>query len=261
MELLLHPVTVTLLMSAVLIALHVVGQIAIAKLTPEEAKKWPVLAQAAFITVLTSVAVIPTITNLWAERRDEQSERRAQQRDRDSQRLQVRAAHLDRLRPLLLSDSRKLLQLSNQLAIEGTAIGGFLIENYEQPLDQTYWYPEVLYRDLATHFPTYGKIRDRLRGEVLAQQKDTVEIQRLAMDFAKTEPPDEVIAIALTIAKHCTGIGKGMSLEVDPAGGYLYTDDGAPQRGSGDPPAGLIRRIEAYKAFKPTESFSASCSL
>ena len=153
------PGTVTLVLSAVLFAMHVVGQIAIANLTPEDANKRPALGVAIFITVVTAVVAAPTITNLWAERRDVQNEQRARQRDRESQRRQVRDVHLERLRPLLLADSKQLLQLSSQLAIEGTAIGGFLVENYEPPLDQAYWYSELLDRDLATHFTDYGTVR------------------------------------------------------------------------------------------------------
>jgi hypothetical protein len=255
----LHPVTATLIMAAIIIALHVTGLIVIARLTPEEAKKWPAVTHTVFITVLTGVVVIPTITNLWAERRDNRNEQRAEQRARESQRLQVRDAHLERLRPLLLSDSKKLLQLSTQLAIEGAAIGGFLVEGYEPRLDSDYWYPELLYRDLTAHFPGYGKVRERVRGEVFAQQKEILELQRLAIELVEIEPQDEVLTISMTLVRHCTGTGKGMNLEIDPAGGYLYTDDGAPEKGRGDPSPNLVRRVQAYKAFKPTEPFKASC--
>ncbi len=261
MEFFLHPVTLTLVMSAVLIAMHVVGQIAIANLTPEDAKKWPALAQAIFITVVTAVVAAPTVTNLWAERRDVQNEERARQRDRESQRREVRDVHLERLRPLLLSDSKQLLQLSNQLAIEGTAIGGFLVENYERPIDQTYWYPEILYRDLATHFPDYGTVRERVRGEVLAQQKETLEIQRLASESIKIRPQDgNADGVAVAIVRQCMGTGNGISLEIDATGHYTFNDGGARQTGVGEPPRYVVTALQAYRAFKPTDSFKASCN-
>ncbi|HLG55206.1 MAG TPA: hypothetical protein VI485_07735 [Vicinamibacterales bacterium] len=259
MEFLLHPVTATLIMSAILIALQVLGQAALARLAPEQAKQWPALAHSALMGVLLAVVVAPTVTNLWSERRDEQNEQRARQREVERQQREVRDAHLKRLRPLLLSDSKKLLQLSSQLAIEGTAIGGFVVEDYEPRLDRDFWYPELLYRDFAAHFPGYGKVRERVRGEVFAQQRETLELQRLASELVEIEPHDEALSIAATLVRHCMGTGKGMSLEIDPAGGYLYTDDGAPEKGRGDPPPNLIRRVQTYRAFKPTEPFKASC--
>jgi hypothetical protein len=217
------------------------------------------LGLAAVQVVLLAVVVVPTVNNLWAERRDVQNEQRARERDLESQRREVRHAHLERLRPILLSDGKKLLQLSSQLAIEGTAFGGFLVEDYEPRLDSDFWYPDVLYRDLAAHFPDYGKVRERLRGEVFAQQKEYVALQRLAIELVKIEPQDEANMIAVTLVRHCMGTGKGMNLEIDPAGGYLYTDDGAPGKSLGDPPSHLVRRVQVYKAFRPTDAFETSC--
>ncbi len=256
---LLHPITATLGMSAILIVMQVLGQIALARLTPAQTKQWPALAHTALMGVLLGVVVVPTVNNLWSERRDEKNEQRARQREVERQQLEVRDAHLERLRPLLLSDSKKLLQLSSQLAIEGTAIGGFLLKDYEQGLDRDYWYPELLYRDLAAHFPAYGEVRERVREDVFAQQKGVFDLQSLALESVRTEPQDEAISIAITLVKQCLGTGKGMNLEIDPAGGYLYTDAGAPERGQGDPPPNLVRRVRAYKAFKPTDAFKKSC--
>jgi hypothetical protein len=258
MELLLHPVTVTLGMSAALITIQVLGQAALAKLTPEQAKQWPAFAVAAFNIVVVAVVVVPTVNSLWSERRDERNEQRARQREVERQQREVRDAHLERLRPLLLSDSKKLLQLSNQLAIEGTAIGGFLLKDYEQGLDHDYWYPELLYRDFAAHFTAYGKVRERVREEVFAQQKGVYELQSLAIELVKFEPKDEAISIAITLVRQCLGTGKAMNLEIKP-NGYVYTDSGAAQQGGGDPPPNLVRRVQAYKAFKPTQAFKASC--
>jgi hypothetical protein len=140
MEFLLHPVTMTLVMSAILVTLQVLGQAALAKLTPEQATRWPALALPALLVVMTSIVVVPTINHLWAERRDVQNEERVHHRDLDAQRREVRDAHLDRLRPLLLSDSKKLLQLSSRLAVDGTAIGGLFVDDYESRLDHEFWY-------------------------------------------------------------------------------------------------------------------------
>ena len=264
MDLSFHPVTLTLghVGGPHRDACVLAGQIAIANLTPEDAKKWPALAQAIFITVVTAVVAAPTVTNLWAERRDVQNEERARQRDRESQRREVRDVHLERLRPLLLSDSKQLLQLSNQLAIEGTAIGGFLVENYERPIDQTYWYPEILYQDLATHFPDYGTVRERVRGEVLAQQKETLEIQRLASESIKikTLKMATLMGFAVAIVRQCMGTGNGISLEIDATGHYTFNDGGGRQTGVGEPPRYVVTALQAYRAFKPTDSFKASCN-
>ena len=300
MEFLLHPVTMTLVMSAILVTLQVLGQAALAKLTPEQATRWPALALPALLVVMTSIVVVPTINHLWAERRDVQNEERVHHRDLDAQRREVRDAHLDRLRPLLLSDSKKLLQLSSRLAVDGTAIGGLFVDDYESRLDHEFWYPEVVYRDLAAHFPDYAKVRERVRGEVFEQQKEFHELERLATELAQkivkdfidneraaesprtnvgglmalrleraarrdaTSQSDDISSIAVTRARHCIGIGKGMNLDVgvDPGGhgAWAYTDDaGGSQGGPIAPPAYLVRRMEAYKAFRPTERFKASC--
>ena len=96
--------------------------------------------------------MVPTITNLWAERRDEQNEQRAQRREAererlaqqrevererltqqrevegqrlaqerevDRQRREVRDAHLERLRPLRLAESKNLLQPSSAVVPVG----------------------------------------------------------------------------------------------------------------------------------------------
>jgi hypothetical protein len=102
----------TLVMSAALIAMQVLGQVAFAKLTPEQEKRWPAFGVAALLTVLPAVVVVPTINNLWAERPDEQNEERARKRDLERQRQEVRNQHLERLRRLLRSDSEKLLQMA-----------------------------------------------------------------------------------------------------------------------------------------------------
>ena len=205
--------------------------------------------------------MVPTITNLWAERRDVQNEARARQRDRESRRREVRDVHLERLRPLLLSDSKKLLQLSTQLTIEGTAIGGFRVENYEQPIDQTYWYPEILYRDLATHFPDYGTVWERVRGEVLAQQKETLELQRLASESVKIRPQDgNADGVAVAIVRQCMGTGNSINLEIDATGRYTFNDGGTSESGVGEPPRYAVTALQAYRAFKPTDSFRGSCN-
>jgi hypothetical protein len=244
-------------MSGVLIAMQVLGQVAVARLTPEQASQWPAVATTTLMAVLLAVVVVPTVNNLWSERRDEQNEQRARQREVERQQREVRDAHLERLRPLLRNDSKKLLQLSSQVAGEGTAMGGWLVDDYEPQLDRDFWYPELIYRDLAAHFPVYVKVRERLRGEVFAQQKEILTLQRLAIEIVEIEPQDEA-SIVVTLVRHCLGTAKGMNLEID-AGGYLYTDDGAPGRGRGDPPPNLVRRVQTYKAFKPTEPFKASC--
>lgn len=260
MEFLVHPITVTLVMSAILIFMQVAGQVIVARLTPEQAKQWPALAQAALSAVLLGVVVVPTVNNLWSERRDEINEQRARQREAERQQREVRDAHFERLRPLLLSDSKKLLQLSAQLANEGAAVGGFLIRDYEQGIDRDYWYPELLYRDFGEHFPGYVKVRERVREEVFAQQKAVFDIQRRALEIGKLDSQDENISVAITVAEVCLGRGKGMNLVIHPAGGYTYTDSGAPEiRTTGDPPPNLVRRVEAYKAFRPDEAFKASC--
>jgi hypothetical protein len=260
MDVLTHPVSVTILMLAALVSMQAAGQIAIAKLAPEQGKGWAALALTALTATAIPVAVAPTLTNLWAERRDEQNEQRARQRESERQQREVRAAHLERLRPLLLSDNKKLLQLSSQMAMEGSAIGGWLLKDLEQGLDRDYWYPQLLYRDFALHFPAYDKVRERVREEVFAQQKGVFDLQSRALEMVKIEPPDEALIIAMTFVRQCMGTGKGMNLEID-AGGYVYTDSGAAQRGRGDPPPNLVRRVQAYKAFKPTEAFNASCNV
>ena len=160
MEFFLHPMTATLVMSAILIAMQVLGQVALARLTPEQAKEWPAYAHTALMAVLLAVVVVPTVNNLWAERRDEQNEQRARQREDERQQREVRDAHLERLRPLLRNDSKKLLQLSSQVAVEGTAMGGWLVDDYEPRLDSDYWYPELLYRDLRC---TFSRLRQSPR--------------------------------------------------------------------------------------------------
>ena len=131
------------MMSAILIALQVLGQAALAKLAPEQAKQWPALAHTALMGVLLTVVVVPTVNNLWAERRDVQNEQRARQLALENRGQDVRDAHLERLRPLLFSDGKQLLELSSRLAHEHAAMSGFRIEDYEDPLDRTFWYPAL----------------------------------------------------------------------------------------------------------------------
>jgi Tfp pilus assembly protein PilO len=107
MELLLHPVTVTILLAAGLLALQVWGQIAIANLTPEDAKKWPAIGVAATTVLLQAVVVVPTINNLWSERRDQQNEERAQQREIERQQREVRDTHLELANGMFLLSERR----------------------------------------------------------------------------------------------------------------------------------------------------------
>jgi Tfp pilus assembly protein PilO len=247
-------------MSALLILMQVAGQIALTRLTPAQAKQWPALAHTALMGVLLGVVVVPTVNNLWSERRDAKNEQRARQREVERQQRAVRDSHLERLRPLLLADSKKLEQLSRQMAVEAAAIGGFRLKDKEQELDRDYWYPDLLYRDFAAHFPDYGKVRERVREEVFAQQKTVFDLQGLALESFKTEAEDEGASIAITLVRECLGTGRGMNLEITTTG-YRYTDSGAPDQREAPPPPNLVRRVQAYKAFTPSEAFKSSCDI
>ncbi len=257
-----HPATVTFLFAAALIAMNVAAQWAIARLTPEEQKQWRAITLAVVLGVMSAVIAVPTINHLWAGHRDEQNEQRAQRRVKESERLQVRVKHLDRLRPLLRSDSKKLAELSRTITKEGNALRGVFVEDYEQTLDGSVWYPEVLARDLVAHFPDYARARDNARNEVFAQQRETLDLQRTTAaglrGFARESSYPGRIAAALI--QSCLGLGS-MRLSIDSGGGYSYDDGiGGSRGGGGNPPPELLQAWEVYQAFKPTDSFRSSCT-
>jgi hypothetical protein len=105
MEFFTHPPTVAFLFVAPLVATNVATLWATARLTREQQKQWPAIASIVVVGVISTVIAVPTINHLWAEYRDEKNEQRARQRDLENQRQKVRDQHLERLRPVLLSDT------------------------------------------------------------------------------------------------------------------------------------------------------------
>ena len=95
----------------------------------------------------------------------------------------------------------------------------------------------------------------------MAQQKEFLEIQRLASESIKIRPQDgNADGVAVAIVRQCMGTGNGISLEIDATGHYTFNDGGARQTGVGEPPRYVVTALQAYRAFKPTDSFKASCN-
>jgi hypothetical protein len=96
-----HPLFVSLWLATSGLLLITLLQIVLPKVAPETNATARGIRDG-LITVAVSVMIVPVITNVWAERRDQQNENR-----------RVRAAHLDRLRKTLQTDVGQAVAFSD----------------------------------------------------------------------------------------------------------------------------------------------------
>jgi hypothetical protein len=180
-------------------------------------------------------------------------------RDREQQRLALRSAHLERLRPALRVDYERLGAVATNVGVQGrfTDVGQDTAANETELQKQ--FYPDPLSPDLANHFAEYSAQKERLRTEVREQDREDREARSRVVKMLPPHPHRDNLALA--ILGNCRGLG-GMTLRELPGGGYGYSFVGPcchATAGAGSAPPDIVEALKIYNAFRPTAEVSAIC--
>jgi hypothetical protein len=191
------PITVALIVGAVFLV--VVVHWVLAKRFPADHFVKTVVADAAAGIVMAAI-IGPAMNHAWAMRRD------LYQRE-----WNARTAHMERLRPVLRTDAKLLLEMDRKLSDWGhvTQLG---TEDIGKRLDEDYWFPNVLDRDLGHHFNEFSATRETVRKAVQTHDESVGNFIETVAQRIKIEPGDSNLTneVAYAIVRQCMGKGSGV---------------------------------------------------
>jgi hypothetical protein len=226
----------------VVVAMLVLGTL-LQRVLPE---KWSSLAVAVLIPVVVTVQLNHVL---------------AVAREGEQRRFTLRLDHLARLRPILKAESANFGRIVKQIgaAPRVTDLNKDEASNLSEL--QGLLFSDPLSKDLANHFTAYSEAKDRLSREIQDQDGEhRREVFRLSR-MASLAPEDHRGNVALALLWKCIGLGPGMTLTVEPKGGYHYSlMSGSSNNSSGSPPPEIVAAFRAFTAFRADEEFEIRCA-
>jgi hypothetical protein len=171
----------------------------------------------------------------------------------------ARANHFDKLRHLLAHDADKFEEVARTVREQG-----YYAPLAEEPPDgDDSWYPQLLYRDLSSHFSRFASDRERLRERVRTLDAGFRTLMRHVEDqfnlpHALRERSE---VVALSSVRHCLGKGAVPRLE-QTATSYSFSTGlgGSEDSDTHGPPASLAAAFSAYERFRPDAAFGSTCA-
>ncbi len=183
-------------------------------------------------------------------------------RENDQRLWTLRQEHLVRLRPVLRTDSEKLSYVARRIYNEGRVsdINNDAASN-EAELDALF-YPDVLTRDLASHYKEYWREKQHLRSDVEEQDaefRETVVLVTKTLTLPRIAEHRR-IEVARSVLEKCLGKGPGITITISPSGySFAMLGGSGSSGGSSLPPSDLLAAARAFKAFRPDPEATAHC--
>jgi hypothetical protein len=207
-------------------------------------------------SVVIAAVVGPTFSHVWAMKRD-----------LEQRQWSARVAHFERIRPILLTEAKDLLDYSRRIAEQGHLLGslqGIEIARNEDLM----WNRDLLVMDLESHFPAYALARAQLRVDVASHDTRLREVvDRVGAEFsvpAEVGNDDRAVRLqaGMALVHRCSRGGFGMHLEINQNGGhgYSYSAGGGGSNGGGAPWPGLLATWDAFRTYQPDASFTSACA-
>jgi hypothetical protein len=167
-----------------------------------------------------------------------------------------------RLRPVLHAESEKLSDVIRRIDS-----GGYVLDTSKDGASKdaelsSLFFPDILSRDIAHHYPEYSEAKDRLRRSVDDHEKEFHEAALLVMKTLSLPRVAEGqrLGIALSFLEKCLEKGPGMTLIIRP-NGYEFRSRGGSYGVAGSAIVAEDQRaaFDAFTSFQPSPEVTAHC--